>query len=217
MAYILFLLLFGLSTTTTALPLPDGLTALNSTEGLSLLYAATTLKRPWEEASIHFLTQQDESSCGRASATIVLNTLAAAGVPAPTTDTYSPFPYWTQDAYTDQDCVRSNCTEPCTLDQAARALNCTAGVFVEARPSNSFFKTAAAAEAARVAKAGGKGGSGGSGGSGDGADDDGEKAAAVEEFRKLIAGVCGEARDEPRRRMMVANFYRSALGMEVSK
>ena len=80
MAYILFLLLFGLSTTTTALPLPDGLTALNSTEGLSLLYAATTLKRPWEEASIHFLTQQDESSCGRASATIVLNTLAAAGV-----------------------------------------------------------------------------------------------------------------------------------------
>ena len=79
---ILFLLLFGLSTTTTALPLPDGLTALNSTEGLSLLYAATTLKRPWEEASIHFLTQQDESSCGRASATIVLNTLAAAGVPA---------------------------------------------------------------------------------------------------------------------------------------
>jgi hypothetical protein len=34
--------------------------------------------------------------CARASATIVLNALAALGVPAPIDPTYSPYSYWTQ-------------------------------------------------------------------------------------------------------------------------
>ena len=47
-------------------------------------------------------------------------------------------------------------------------------------------------------------------------DDDDGLAAAVDAFRRLIMEVCGEASEEPRRRMLVANFFRGALGMEVS-
>mmetsp|Transcript_89443 Transcript_89443/g.255427 ORF Transcript_89443/g.255427 Transcript_89443/m.255427 type:complete len:265 (-) Transcript_89443:449-1243(-) len=148
----LFLLLLGPFLTgggqmsfSTALPLPTTMVALNSTEGMQMLYDPLTLKRPYEEGAIHYTTQQDTSSCGRASATIVLNALVGTGVPAPVDPTYN-YPYWTQDAYTSSDCVASNCTEPCTLDQAARALNCTAGVHVEARPSSSFDQTDPVAE-----------------------------------------------------------------------
>ena len=47
-------------------------------------------------------------------------------------------------------------------------------------------------------------------------DDDDGLAAAVDAFRRLIMEVCGEASEKPRRRMLVANFFRGALGMEVS-
>ena len=107
--------------------------ALNTTEGMALIYDSATLRRPYgtlrrhyrqhhalsaclmfalhivysEEGMIHFATQQDTSSCGRASATLVLNALAGAGIPAPIDDTYG-YPYWTQDMYTSSDCVASN-------------------------------------------------------------------------------------------------------------
>ena len=187
-----------------------------------MLYDPLTLKRPYEEGSIHYTTQQDTSSCGRASATIVLNALAGTGVPAPVDPTYN-YPFWTQDAYTSSDCVASNwcvrvnvhihvrarnhihrltqpttyppqqtnlpsspsslsptppSTEPCTLDQAARALNCTAGVHVEARPSSSFDQT-----------------------------------DPVAELRELVREVCAEEHAKPDRRHIVANFDRASVNM----
>ena len=77
------------------------------TPNTQLLYDPLTVKRPYEEGSIHYTTQQDTSSCGRASATIVLNALVGTGVPAPVDPTYN-YPYWTQDAYTSSECVASN-------------------------------------------------------------------------------------------------------------
>ena len=114
------------------LPLPTGFLALNSTEGLALLSKNDTLRGPFDGAFIHHTTQQDKASCGRASAVIVLNGLASVGLVSPVDPTYDPYPYWTQDVYTADPCVSSNCTAPCTLAQAARALNCTSGLAVRA-------------------------------------------------------------------------------------
>ena len=61
---------------------------------------------------------------------MVLNGFVAEGVPPPVDPIYSPYPYWTQDAYVANPCVSSNCSEPCTLEEAARALNCTPGIVV---------------------------------------------------------------------------------------
>ncbi len=110
-----------------ALPVPPPLVALNTTEGLARLAAGGTLRAAFDAAFLHLVTQEDEASCARASAVTALNALGAFGVGAPVDTTYAPYPYWTQDAYVASACVASNCTAPCTLDEAARALGCALG------------------------------------------------------------------------------------------
>lgn len=118
-----------------ALPLPEAFVALNSTEGMRLLNDAATLRTAYEQTSIHFVSQADEGSCFRASATIVLNALSAAGVGAPVARQYHvpvPYPYWTQDQVVSSSCAASNCTDKfcrgTSLEVATRVLACEAGV-----------------------------------------------------------------------------------------
>lgn len=111
-----------------SLPLPQPLISLNSSEGFELLMSDTTLLAGFDGMTSHIVTQTDESSCSRASATVVLNSLSAFGVEAPVDATYSPYNYWTQEDFVASTCVATNCTSPCTLDQATRAISCVDGV-----------------------------------------------------------------------------------------
>ena len=114
-----------------ALPLPEGYVALNSTEGILLLSDPATLRTAYTDEFIHLVTQIDEGSCFRASATVVLNALSTHGVTAPIDPTYKPFPYWDQATVVPAAC-RGNCSDVycrgATLDQAASALACSGGV-----------------------------------------------------------------------------------------
>ena len=116
------------------LPLSPPFVALNSTVGYALLADATTNRASFDQTSIHLVSQIDESSCYRASATVVLNALSAHGVQAPVDQRYAPYPMWTQSSFVAQPCVSSNCTmDPhgcrgATLSLAASALSCVAGV-----------------------------------------------------------------------------------------
>lgn len=116
---------------TDGLPVPDTMTALNTSEGFDIL-AQTATRGAFDAAFIHFEIQQDESSCSRASAVTILNAMAAHGIDAPVSEAYAPYAYWTQDVYISDSCVATNCTAPCTLDEAANALACHNGVASEA-------------------------------------------------------------------------------------
>lgn len=131
-------MIFALSMAALALPLPPAFVALNSSAGVEMLDAVTTMKVSYDQAAIHMVSQIDQHSCGRASATIVLNALAPQS--APVAPAYAPYAYWTQDNYIGdagqrtplQQCVASNCTAPCSLDQEVGALNCVQGLIAVA-------------------------------------------------------------------------------------
>jgi glutathione gamma-glutamylcysteinyltransferase len=96
-----------------------------------LLSDPATLRTAYAEESIHLVTQADEGSCFRASATTVLNALSAHGVAAPTDPVYKPYAYWTQATVIAPGC-RGNCSDEycrgASLDEAASALACSGGV-----------------------------------------------------------------------------------------
>lgn len=133
--------------TTAALPLPPALLALNSTEGRRLLADPTALTSSYEQSIIHFVSQADQGSCFRASATIVLNALGAQGLQAPVDKPYQPYAYWTQDTVVSSDCARSNCTHfslcrGATLGMAASALACTDAVEASALHARDKLRSA---------------------------------------------------------------------------
>lgn len=125
-------LLTGVPDIINGLPVPDKMIALNTSAGLEILARTGTRRGAYDAAFIHFEMQQDESSCSRASAVTVLNAMATHGIQAPVSDTYSPYAYWTQESFINDACVASNCTAPCTLNEAANALACQEGVASEA-------------------------------------------------------------------------------------
>ena len=77
------------------LPLPDGLVALNSEAGETLLLHSTARQAYWD-LSLQFVTQKTQTYCGIASIVMVLN---AVGVPAPTTPELEPYRIFTQDNF----------------------------------------------------------------------------------------------------------------------
>jgi hypothetical protein len=77
---------------------------------------------------------------------VTLNALASYGVQAPVDRTYRPYPYWTQDAFVHSECVASNCTAPCELAQAARAMDCVPGVASRAYHADELGSPKALAE-----------------------------------------------------------------------
>ena len=122
-------------TSAIALPLPSGFIALNSTDGFNLLHDPRTLSAPFQQAIIHFVSQQDGGSCFRASASIILNTLSMHGVEAPLDmGKWIDVPYWNQDNVVNSTCARSNCTDVycrgAPLPAASKALACPDGVSV---------------------------------------------------------------------------------------
>jgi hypothetical protein len=78
------------------LPLPSDLPALNSSRGIALLLAAQAVGQavPFWQLLPAYTTQLNQAFCSVASSVMALN---AAGVPAPVSATYAPYPYWTQD------------------------------------------------------------------------------------------------------------------------
>ena len=126
------MLLHALVSTALALPLPLPFVPLNSSAGLRLLADPSTVLSSYEQTAIHHLTQADEGSCFRASATIVLNALATHNVAAPVDKRYHPYAYWTQENVVSSDCATSNCSRSfcwgTTLERASRVLRCVEGV-----------------------------------------------------------------------------------------
>ena len=127
-------LLLGLGSV--GLPLPPAFVALNSSAGFDLLVDSSTLRAAYTQAIVHFVSQQDGGSCFRASASVVLNALAAYGVSPPDEPGdfwQTPKPrYWVQDNVVNSSCAKSNCsTSPypncvgASLDEASGAMGCT--------------------------------------------------------------------------------------------
>jgi hypothetical protein len=88
-----FVALFALVAHAETLPLPAGLTDLNSEQGEKYLLESHALKAYFPISS-NFVTQKTQAYCGVASIVMVLNAL---GAPAPTTPEYMPYHTFTQD------------------------------------------------------------------------------------------------------------------------
>jgi hypothetical protein len=80
------------------LPLPGGLTDLNSDEGEKFFRESGALAAYFAVAD-NFVTQKTQTYCGVASIVMVLNALHA---PAPTTPEYQPYHIFTQDNVLDE-------------------------------------------------------------------------------------------------------------------
>jgi len=134
------------------LVLPPQFVALNSTQGATMLHAPNTLRASYDASAIHMVSQIDQASCGRASASVVLNALVPQA--APVAPEYTPYPYWTQSNFVGkagsrtelQQCVATNCTAPCSLDQAVGALNCVPGITATGLHANEIVGEVAALE-----------------------------------------------------------------------
>lgn len=117
-----------------AFPLAPPFVALNTSAGFDLL-AELSAREAYTACIVHMVTQEDEGSCFRASATIVLNALA---VPAPVDRHFMPFPYWTQNNAMSSACAASNCTHGyghcigAPLNETALALGCEGQLDVRA-------------------------------------------------------------------------------------
>eukprot|EP00466_Bigelowiella_natans_P013375 jgi/Bigna1/75426/fgenesh1_pg.34_\ len=66
----------GVSVYRNYLPLPEGLIALNSTEGAELMKDKNTLDSPYWKLAIYLTTQMNGGACAVASASVVLNAIS---------------------------------------------------------------------------------------------------------------------------------------------
>lgn len=97
----MLLLFFVVIGSAHALPPPPASIELNSSIGMEML--SRSMARSYWQVSIHYETQVNESMCGIASLSAVLNSLE--GVDAPIDPIYAPYPYWTQGSISNDACV----------------------------------------------------------------------------------------------------------------
>jgi len=119
------------------LPAPKDLIPLNTTAGMQILLDPKTMTSAFFASMQHLTTQQSQSFCAIATSVTILNAISSGN--APVDPIYTPYAYWTQDAFF-SDCTENIVTKTdisakgTTLDQLQQMLKCYSQLLFDVTP-----------------------------------------------------------------------------------